>query len=79
MCRAWGVTNGIKSQLSWFYGRMARELGQAAHGSARAWHLGREAGNMNVAKRVDPEYLSHMGKLVRLFDEDVESSESGWM
>jgi hypothetical protein len=60
-----GVTNGIQSQLLRFHGRMARELGHVAHGSARAWHLSRGAGNMDVAKRVDPGHLSHISKLVR--------------
>jgi hypothetical protein len=40
----------------------------------RAWHLGRGTGNTNVAKSVNPEHLSHMGKLV---DEDVESIRVG--
>jgi hypothetical protein len=60
-----GVTNGIQSQLLRFHGRMARELGQVAHGSVRAWHLDRGAGNTDVAKRVDPGHLSRMGRLVR--------------
>ena len=65
-CAGSGVLQmNIQSQLSRFHGRMARELGQAAHGSARACHLGRGAGNMNVAKRVDYEHLSRMGKPVR--------------
>jgi hypothetical protein len=59
------VTNGIQSQLSRFHGRMARELGQVAHGSARAWHLGRGARNTDVAKRVNPKHLSCLGKLIR--------------
>ena len=50
-----------QSQLSRFHGHMARELGQVAHGSTRAWHLGRGAGNMDVAKRVDPGHLSSFG------------------
>ena len=46
------------------FGHTARELGQVAHGSIRAWHLGRGARNMDVAKRVDPGHLSRKGKPV---------------
>jgi hypothetical protein len=63
-----GVSNGIHSQFhgrSLFHGCMAQELGQVAHGSARAWHLGRGAGNTDVAKRVNHGHLSRMDKLVR--------------
>jgi hypothetical protein len=67
-----GVTNSNRNQLSWFHRRVAWELGQVAHGSARAWHLGRGARNTNVPKRVDPEHLSRMGKLVRWLNEDFE-------
>jgi hypothetical protein len=56
---------------------MAQEVGQVAHGSIRAWHLGRGARNTDMANRVDPRHLSHMGRLVRWFDEDVNSLRVG--
>ena len=44
---------------------MAQELEQVGLASTRAWHLGRGAGNMDVAKRVNPGHLSYLGRLVR--------------
>ena len=41
----------------------------------RTWHMGSLALDVwDVAKRGNPAPLSHIGKLVRCLDEDVESS-----
>ena len=43
---------------------MVWKPGQVVHGSGEGMAPGPGTGNTNVAKRVDPEHLSYMGKLV---------------